>query len=174
MIAIGTDRTGKPKGRVAWHKIRAEYIQGTSQAKLAKKYHVSRTSIAYHCRKEGWTEDRENAKAEVAQRITQKTAESAADNAVIAQRIKRKLLLKLEREIDALPDLIGSGKTQSDSDREYKGNNLVKVKDTITNYKLKDLTAAYKDLTADMAQPDEQGNALLESLMTLERRSGHD
>lgn len=160
MIAIGTDNRGKPKGRTVWHEIRAEYVGGTSQAKLAKKYHVSRTSIANHCRKEGWTEARENAKAEVEQRIIQKTAEVAADNVTLAAGIKRKLLERLNRILDTFPEDEAT-EVQKFSRQERKV------------YKLKDLTAMYKDLTADMVQPDEQGNPLLESLMALERRSSN-
>ena len=41
-------------------------------------------------------------------------------------------------------------------------------------YKLKDLTAMYKDLTSDMAQGETIGNELLQSLMELERRATDD
>lgn len=38
-------------------------------------------------------------------------------------------------------------------------------------YKLRDLAAAYKDLTADMVTTETAGSELLQSLMELERRS---
>ncbi len=41
----------------------------------------------------------------------------------------------------------------------------------MTAYKLRDLSAAYKDLTADMTQTETAGNELLQSLMELERRA---
>lgn len=161
LVAIGTDGRGKPKGRAVWHKIRAEYINGTSQAKLAKKYHVSRTSIANHCRKEGWSEARETAKAEVEQKIIRKTAEVAADNATLAAGIKRKLLERLNRIVESFPE-------EEATEVQKFGRTERKV------YKLKDLTAMYKDLTADMVQPEERQNPLLESLLALERRSNRD
>lgn len=158
LIIIGTDR--KPKGRINWHKIRAEYVAGVSQAKLAKKYHVSRTTVANHCRKEKWSESRENAKAEVEQKIIQKTAEVAADNATLAAQIKRKLLIKLDMVLDSFPD------DEATEIQKFKRSER-KV------YKLRDLTAAYKDLTSDMAQTDDAGSELLQSLLDLERRVDH-
>lgn len=139
-------------------------------AKIAKKYHVSKSTVAKHSRNENWTEARNAARAEVEKKVIQKTAEAAADNAVIAMRIKRKLLIKLEKEIDALPDLIGSESRNTTT--EKKGDTINSVtKDKTKVYKLRDLTAAYKDLTDDMAQTDQGGNELLESLLTLERRA---
>lgn len=82
--------------------------------------------------------------------IEQKTAQAASDNAAIAQRIKEKLLKRLEREIDALPEKIGSetGGTNIVYGKTEKGEKKRTV--TSQNYKLRDLTAAYKDLTDDM------------------------
>ena len=161
MIIIGKDNNGKPKGRTAWHKIRAEYINGISQARLAKKYHVSRTAVAKHCRAEGWTEARANAKAEISQKVIQRTADAVADNATLAAGIKRKLLQRLDKILDTFPE--DDATEVQKFDRQQR-----KV------YKLKDLTAMYKDLTADMAQQDEPGNELLQSLMALERRLNDD
>ena len=33
------------KRKLNWHRIKAEYVTGTSQKKLAEKYHVSRNSM---------------------------------------------------------------------------------------------------------------------------------
>ena len=141
--------------RVKWHQIRAEYISGVSQRSLAEKYHVSRDTIARHCRLEKWTEKRKGAEADITQSIIQKTAEAAADNATIAANIKRKGLLLLERLFD---DYAQHTATEH---RESNGG-IVDVK------RLRDLTAAYKDLTGDIVQSDTD-NALLQSLMDLER-----
>ena len=43
-----------------------------------------------------------------------KVAESASDNAVRAARIKNKLLIRLEKEIDNLPDTVGSEASVND------------------------------------------------------------
>ena len=169
----------KDNGRVKWHQIKAEYVSGISQRALAAKYKISREAISKHCMKEGWTEERKKAQAEVTQMVIQKTAETAADNAIIAERIKTKLLRKLEREIDNLPDLIGSETRNSAMENEYtkgeKGKLLpLRSKEISKSYKLRDLTAAYKDLIADMQLPDTNVNPLLQSLYDLERRCDGD
>ena len=113
---------------VNWNKLRAEYIKGCSQARLAKKYHVSRNMIARHCSAEHWTEERIKAKAEIQQMVVQRTAEDVADNAVALERIKAKLLKKVEAMIDNFPE-----------------TNAVEMRERIGNidyvYKLKDLAA---------------------------------
>lgn len=127
---------------VNWNKIRAEYINGKSQSKLAKKYHVSRNMIARHSSAEGWTEARIAAKAEIQQKVTQRTAESVADNAILAEKIKRKGLETLDRLFDEF------AKMTSTEHREYEGIKLTDIK------RLRDLTAAYKDLTEDIPKAE--------------------
>ena len=127
--------------RIAWHKIRAEYITGVSQRKLAAKYNVPRSAIERHSRLEKWTEQREAAKAKVQENVVRKTAEAVADNAVIAERIKTRLLEQLEA-------LVTENRLNATEEREYDGPNLVAVN------RLRDLTAAYKDLTGDLLKDD--------------------
>lgn len=163
----------KDEKRITWHKIKGEYIAGASQRVLAEKYGVSRDSVARHSRKEGWSEERKRIQAEMTQKIIQKTADAAADNASIAARIKSKLLRKLEREIDALPDMIGSETRNSVTEMDHsKGKRI--VKEASKAFKIRDLAAAYKDLTADMVTTETAGNDLLQSLLDLERRIDHD
>lgn len=73
----------------------------------------------------------------------------AAESAAIAERIRQKLLARLEKEIDALPDSIGSQTRQGMVTRTVEGRNRgeTKTKDMSKEYRLKDLTAAWKDLT---------------------------
>ena len=144
--------------RIAWHKIRAEYITGVSQRKLAEKYHVSRNVIAYHCRLEKWSEQRDVAKAEVAQSCIRKTADIAAENAVRAQRIKTRLLEKLEALMEE--------QLRATEERQYEGNNVVAIN------RLRDLTAAYKDLTGDMPKGDGADIEDLSPLAKLLREGG--
>ena len=143
------------KNGVNWHKIRAEYVNGTSQAKLAKKYGVSRTMISKHCRAEGWTQEREKAKAEILQKVTQKTADLAADNATIAAGIKRKALMILDKLFD--------GYLYDSTEHQVFGPGSKDIS------RLRDLTAAYKDLTGDIATNSNGTNELLQSLIELER-----
>lgn len=151
MIPIETEK------RINWHKVRAEYIAGSSQRKLAEKYHISRDTIALHSRREKWTEQRERAKTEVTQNIIQKTADKIADNATVAADLKKALLLRLKRIEEHYPMDATEVKTKI-------GNNWAV-------YRIRDLTAAYKDLTEDL-QTASNGNELLRSLLELERRTG--
>lgn len=138
---------------IDWNAIRAEYIGGgTSQRKLAEKYGIAYFRIKERCAAEGWVKAREDATREALAKAAQKTAETASDNAAIAARIRTKLLRKLEREIDALPDLMGSETANDVQENEYSkdGKKVMRVKKAGKVFKLRDLAAAYKDLTADM------------------------
>lgn len=127
--------------RVAWHKIRADYIAGVSQRKLADQYKVPRSAIERHSRLEHWTEQREAAKVKVQETVVQKTADFAAENAVRAQRIKAKLLERLETLSEAY--------LKATETRSYDlAGNLTEIN------RLRDLTSAYKDLTGDTLKLD--------------------
>ena len=158
--------------RIDWNAIRAEYIGGgTSYRKLAKKYKVNYNQISERGSREGWVKLAEEVRIKTLSRSVQKSAEAAADNAAIAARIRTKLLRKLEREIDSLPDKIGSElfNTVVEYGKNEKG--VKNRKESSQGYKLRDLAAAYKDLTADMVQTEQAGNELLQSLLDLERRA---
>lgn len=143
MVTIATE-----KQRVDYGPIRAEYIAGgTSYRKLAKKYGISATCVGQHARKEGWAKDRAEAEAISCAKVIQKTADIAAENAVRAQRIKTRLLEKLE-------DLMEK-QLKATEEREYDGvDRLVAIN------RLRDLTAAYKDLTGDMPKGEAGEDAL--------------
>ena len=161
-------------GNIDWNVLRAEYIEGkTSYRKLADKYGISVNTLSPVATAEGWPKLRKEAQDKATAKAIQKTADIAADNATIAARIRTKLLRKLEREIDALPDMIGSETRNSVTENEFSqdGRRIQKVKEAAKAFKLRDLAAAYKDLTADMVQTEQAGNELLQSLLELERRS---
>lgn len=131
MIPIENER------RIDWNAIRAEYIGGgISQRKLAKKYGVSDTTLMKKANVEGWHKLRENAESKSTAQAQQKTAEAAADNAVIAADIKKRLLLRLSRMEQKYP-------YDATEVRTHDGKNTV-------TFRIRDLTAAYKDLTSDM------------------------
>ena len=90
---------------MSWRKIKAEYIAGgISQRALAEKYGVSKTMVMRKANKEKWTEKRAAAESKALERVEQKNAEELADNAVMLQRIKAKLLRKLDSMVEAYPD----------------------------------------------------------------------
>lgn len=131
---------------VSWRKIKAEYIAGgISQRKLAEKYGVNRNLLMRMAQKEKWKAKRDRAEAKALEKVEQKTAEAVADNAVTLQRIKAKLLTKLEGMVDNFP----TGNAQ-----EIK----IKDKGLETIYRMRDIAAVYvaledktaKGQTADM------------------------
>lgn len=99
--------------------------------------------------REKWNDQRATAYSKATEIIQQKTATAASENAAIAQRIKEKLLRKLEKEIDALPDFTGS-ETRNSVVEKTADKGAHRMKEATKVYKLRDLTAAYKDLTEDM------------------------
>lgn len=137
---ISIDDTQK---RIDWNTIRAEYIGGgTSYRKLAVKYSVSASSVGKHAREESWQRLREEAVTKASAISVQKTAEIASDNAEIAERIRGKLLLRLEREIDALPEGLGS-ETRKTWGLETDGD---RAQETVRIYRLRDFASVLLEL----------------------------
>ena len=137
--------------------MRTEYITGKiSQRALAKKYGVSDSTLTKRANEEAWAAQRREARNKIAKKAQQKAADIIADNAVIAARIKTKLLRRLEREIDALPERIGTETRKNIQNRIYaeNGGKLKSLQDMTTAYKLRDLTAAYVDLAEDIEKKD--------------------
>jgi transposase len=119
---------------VNWRKIKAEYIAGgISQRALADKYGVSKTMVMRKANKEHWTKARAKAESKALQRVEQKTAEKVADNAVLLQDIKTKLLQKLAAMVDAYPDANAA---------EIKH----RTKSTEVVYRMRDIAAVYAAL----------------------------
>ena len=106
--------------------------------------------------REDWQTFRRDADSKSTAEAQQKTAEAAADNAVIAADIKKRLLLRLSRAEQKFPMDATEVRTQ--------------VGKSTAIFKLRDLTAMYRDLTEDMAGTSAD-NALLQSLLDLERRA---
>ena len=136
---------------VDWNVIKGEYISSTiSKAALANKYGVTYYALNKRSKLEKWGELRARVQQESIRKVTERTADAAADNAVIAERIKTKLLDQLEKLADVV--------LTATEEREYDGPNLVAVN------RLRDLTAALKDLTGDMPRG---GTADVEDLSPL-------
>lgn len=151
----------KDDKRIDWNAVYAEYIGGgISQRKLAEKYSIPVDILLKKANREHWKQDREKAGNEAAMKAQQKVAAVAADNATIAEDLKRKLLLRLKRIEERYP-------LDATEVRSRSGANTA-------IYRIRDLTAAYKDLTENMVMNQDAGNELLQSLFDLERRSADD
>lgn len=144
--------------RIDWNAIRAEYIGGgTSYRKLAEKHQVSFMVLKTRAKKEDWPGLRTQAEHKASTEATQKTVEAAADNAVIAADIKKRLLLRLSRIEQKYP-------FDATEIRTHEGKNTV-------IFKIRDLTAAFRELTEDITGASDN-NELLQSLLDIERRAG--
>jgi alanyl-tRNA synthetase len=138
--------------RIDWNAIRAEYIGGgISQRKLADKHGIPVDKLLKIANREHWKDDREKASNKAAMKAQQKTAVAAADNAVLAADIKKRLLLRLSRMEQKYP-------FDATEIRTHEGKNTV-------IFKIRDLTAAYKDLTEDMPKGEGDRNAPIFELL---------
>ena len=138
--------------RVDWNAIRAEYIGGgISQRKLAAKHGVPWRTLQDRAKREEWIKQKDDTCAKAVIISCQKTATAAADNAVIAADIKKRLLLRLKRIEEKYP-------FDATEIRTHEG------KSTVT-FRIRDLTAAYKDLTDDIQSIGTDKNAPIYELL---------
>lgn len=150
------------KTKPDWNRIRTEYQTGTASLRdLSKKYGVPWSTLRARAYREKWGEGRKNAQTKIEQKVVKEAEKKAADNATLAADIKRKGLLILDRLMDEFETVKGT------EHRDYTGRNLTDIK------RLRDLTAAYKDLTDDMAKPEETENPLLRSLYDLMKENAN-
>lgn len=160
MITIGNEHRV-----INWDVIHAEYIGGgISQRKLADKYGISRSMLMMKANRDGWKEDRDRVQAKARAKTEQKAIDSIASNAERVARIKTKLLIRLEKEIDNMPEDIGSESRQTDINKSK-----TKIKESSRAYKLRDFTSALRDLTDETMNPNDSDNELLRSLLEIER-----
>ena len=125
---------------------------------LAKHHGLVKSTIFKKAKKEGWEELRKRTANEVETRTIERTADAAADNAVIAADLKKSLLLRLKRIEQKYP-------MDATEVRTRQGNNTA-------IFRIRDLTGAFKDLTDDIQTSSNATNELLQSLLDLERRAG--
>lgn len=135
-----------------------EYISGrVSYRELAQKYGVSLPMVSRKAKQEKWVELRKKASDKAAEKVIQKTASKTANNAEIAADLKHSLLVRLQKIEKQFP-------RNATEVRLFKDGK-------VTVFKIRDLTAAYKDLAEDMTAAVTQTNDLLQSLMDLERKA---
>lgn len=118
-----------------WDALREEYVAGgIGQRALAEKHGVPFSEVKKRAAAEKWTALRDG---------RGDAAEGDASDAEIALRVRRRLLMKLERMAEAMPsDAVTERKSQDDS--------------AVSLFKLRDLTAAYKELTGDLPLEEER------------------
>ena len=141
------------KGKwVDWNAVRAEYIGGgISQRKLADKFGITYAALRNKAEIEDWVSLRDNAQRKASAKATQKVAEATADNAALAANLKKRLLLRLGRIEEKYPfDATEVRMRQNDS--------------TVI-FRIRDLTAAYKDLTEDIQTVSVDKNAPIYDLL---------
>lgn len=142
--------------KIDWNAIRVEYMGGgISQRKLAEKHGVKYALVRDRSISEGWVKQRKDALSKSIAEAEQKIADAVADNATIATDLKRSLLMRLKRIEEKFP---------ADATE-------VRTKDGgfVTVYRIKDLTAAYRDLTGDIVKVSAQDTEDLSPLVELLR-----
>ena len=98
--------------------------------------------------RERWKDDRDKAASKAVAKLQQRTADAVAENAEIAAEVKRRLLLRLQRIEEKYPFDATEVRTKAN------GNTVI--------FRIRDLTAAYKDLTDDL--PKAENNSTLARL----------
>ena len=162
-----------------WNAVKAEYISGNgSMRKLAEKHGVPFPTLRDRASREKWSEGKRQVREKVVKETAQKTADLVASNANVAERIRAKLLKKLEREIDLLPDAIGSNTQKATIDNTYDGEKsrrIKQVKEDRKEFNLRDLTTAYKNLTSDMQKQEDQSTLeKLDELLEVAWNAAHE
>lgn len=130
---------------MSWRKIKAEYIAGgISQRALAEKYGIPWNTLRTKANDERWADARKRAEKKALQIAEQKTAEIVVDNATRLERIKTKILEKVEQMVEAYDTTATEYSTVK---RKTEG------KPGIYKYKIKDLAAVYESLCDKSAKP---------------------
>ena len=144
-----------------WNRIKAEYVATSkSLRELSSEYGVPWETLRKHSINEHWKEERTRTQAKAAQKVVDTAAKKMADNATLAADIKRKGLMILDGLFDDYAKVMATER------RETRGN-VVNVK------RLRDLTAAYKDLTEDLTNANTDKNApIYELLRKLDNECG--
>ena len=144
------------RGAIDWDAIRAEYVAGgVSQRALAEKCGVSYSALNRRAAAEQWTRARMAGMDGGA--ACGATGDMDGDgDGQIAARLRRKLLKRIERVADEIPDgAVTEIKSQDDG--------------RVLLFKLRDLTAAYKDMAGDILKGED---ADVEDLGPLEELLG--
>ena len=92
-----------------WRKIKAEYIAGgISQRALAEKHGIPAGTLRKRAHLEKWNTKRKVTETKAEQKVSQKTAEAIADNAVLLERAKTGLLRRVVDMVEHYPDTVAT------------------------------------------------------------------
>lgn len=123
-----------------WSAIRADYVAGASYGILAERYHLSKSTIFKKSKHDRWEEHRQRTELAIDRRVVEQKAKAATGNVTLAEEIKHRLLLRLKRIEEKYPLDATEVRTKQGSSTAI--------------FRIRDLTAAYKDLTGDMPKAD--------------------
>ena len=150
------------KAKPDWNRIKAEYVSGVESLRsLSEKHCVPFSTIRRRAEREKWSADREAARIEIRQSVVKETAKKTADVATLAADIQKKGLMILEGLMDDFAQVTATERRET-----RKGVTDIK--------RLRDLTAAYKDLTENITKQDAAGNPILDSLYRLMNEGASD
>lgn len=137
-------------GSVDWEAARAEYLAGGITLKeLAQKHGLKQNEVSRRSKEEGWVAlKKEEARAGDSgeRKQTQYARGSSGDEVKVARRTRRALLQMLERAAKSIPCDATEVKTTAE-------DGAVKL------MKLRDLTAAYKELVGDLPADEDDREA---------------
>ena len=152
------------KKRIDWNKVRAEYIGGASIRQLAEKHGVNKSTIGERCKKEHWIESRTKVADKTRTKAVQKTAEILSENATLEERIRQKLLRKLEREIDAMMEEEGmeSRVTETSISKAGRPQQHVKVQ------RMRDAVSMFLDLCPEQGPAQDPNAPIFELIKKLD------
>ena len=147
--ATGRRRIGIEREEINWEALREEYLAGgIGQRALAKKHGVPAHALQRRAREEGWAARLRGEETGGEARGALAEAPASAADTRIALRLRKKLLLKLERAADTIPCDATEMKTTA-------ADGAVKL------LKLRDLTAAYKELVGDLTEEEREENRVV-------------
>lgn len=141
------------RGNIDWVKIRNEYINTpTSYDRLAKKYKVSRGSLSKKAKKEDWVGKRTECIKTAQERLSEQSVKAQMDYQERMMQVRLKLLLKIEKAVDALENQkvdVEKELISTDDDGNVKKSRLqekTKIKGDLNSKIIKNLTSALRDL----------------------------
>lgn len=88
-----------------WNDIRKDYVcNKIGMRELSRKYGYAVSTISERAKKEGWKRTAEQIEKQTEQKLIEQVSEAKASNADVAMRIIAKLMDKIEKTIEVIPE----------------------------------------------------------------------